>query len=127
MEAFEYEGTFWDCEKPENTAVGTVRFIPQDGITLKVFGTFSDINNDFSSLATPVRRIHGVANRAFMTLVGCQSTNVRAESPGIAREEFRVNCILRGHTLPQMMNCNLTRLPPLTISCRAGQTGPALR
>jgi hypothetical protein len=96
MDAFEHEGIFWDCEKPENKAVGTVRFIPQDGITLKIFATFSDISDDFWSLAPPVRRIHGIANRALMTLVGCQSTNVKAESPGIVREEFRVRCILRG-------------------------------
>lgn len=96
MEAFEYEGLFWECEKPDQKVVGLVRFSPLDGITLKIFGSFTGFDESFSPATPPVKRIHGIANRAFMTLVGCQSLNTHIESPGIAREEYRANCILSG-------------------------------
>jgi hypothetical protein len=96
MEAFEHEGVFWDCEQPDQTAVGQVRFHPLEGITLKIFGSFTDVNQTLSSVTPAVKRIHGVANRTYMTLVGCQWQAARIESPGIAREEYRVYCILSG-------------------------------
>jgi hypothetical protein len=96
MEGFEYEGLFWDCEKPENKVAGQVRFNPLDGIRLKLFGTFTELSSDFTSMTPVVRRIHGIANRAFMTLVGCQSVGIKTEMPGITREQYNVRYILSG-------------------------------
>ncbi len=96
MEHFDYEGVFWDSEKPDFQLNGRLIFNPLDGITLKIFGTFTEISESFSAVAPTVRRIHGVANRVFMTLVGCQSVGTNLEMPGITREEYRVYCVLSG-------------------------------
>lgn len=96
MEGFEHEGIFWDCKNPDLKLVGRVSFDPLEGAALKIVGTFSNIADAVKPGPPDAKRIHGVADRTLMTLLGCQSVSTSFESPGVIREEYRVSFVLSG-------------------------------
>lgn len=96
MEEFEYDGIFWDSQTPDLKLAGRVSFEPSTGAKLSILGSFTEVQAVVSDRTVFRSRIHGVANRTYLTLVSCHLIQHKIDSPGIAREEYHVHCVLSG-------------------------------
>lgn len=97
MEPFEYEGTFWTVDELADEVGGRLSYIPAEGSTLSLTGTFiHDPSIAFGDTSAKPIRINGFADGKALTLEHCILTNTTIGMGGTSIARYYVRYVFVG-------------------------------
>ncbi len=92
---FEYEGLWWLPDTPDEKMSGNLLFDPDEEATLKLIGSFKNIQNFDTLLEYEV--IFGIsANGKYITLYNCMEIGYSLSFPGLLVSQYYVDTVIVG-------------------------------
>ncbi|MEU7209705.1 HEPN domain-containing protein [Streptomyces sp. NPDC044989] len=102
-------GVFWVAGHEDDELQGRLRSDPEDGITLKLIGTFEATNPNNND---EIVRILGWIGKDKVTLERCFSAGTYTRSPGLRESNYQANALLIGHhvseTYPEFQSATVS-------------------
>lgn len=106
LEAIEHKGAWWLPDQSDDITPGTVRFDPEEGISLDLIGTLG-VNFHTGKVGTVLGRLAGGEN---VTLFNCFVKNHNINYPGLRTQIFRANLMVTGAHLSHIDDLSFSRV-----------------